>query len=143
MNFLSKLICDLMLALNFLCVQHVNYLQAFWLFQFSSSQIEMVNNYEVHVIFQDIEHQLQESILHHFSQYRFFFFFFEIFIKLRINYLWCTQNFSLEFFATLSIHISHLHPHIEEMAILYFNHNLSYICYYSFAHWWKNDISLL
>ena len=26
----------------------------------------MVNHYEVHVIFQDNEHQLQENILHHF-----------------------------------------------------------------------------
>ena len=40
----------------------------------------MVNHYEVHVIFQDIEHQLQENILHHFLHYSFY----EIFIKLRI-----------------------------------------------------------
>ena len=42
----------------------------------------MVNHCEDHAIFQNIEHQLQENILYHFLQV-FFFFFFEIFIKLR------------------------------------------------------------
>ena len=32
----------------------------------------MVNHPEVRVIFQDIEHQLQGNILHHFLQYSFF-----------------------------------------------------------------------
>ena len=31
----------------------------------------MINNYEVHVIFQIIEHQLQENILSHFLRYSF------------------------------------------------------------------------
>ena len=39
----------------------------------------MVNHYDVHVIFQDIEHQLQKNIFHHFFHYSFC----EISIKLR------------------------------------------------------------
>ena len=31
----------------------------------------MVNHYEVHVTFEDIEHQLQENIFHHFVHYSF------------------------------------------------------------------------
>ena len=38
----------------------------------------MVNCYKLHVIFQDVEHQLQENILYHFPEYSFY----EIFIKL-------------------------------------------------------------
>ena len=38
--------------------------QAFRLFQPSSFRIKMVNHYKVHVIFQDIKHQLQDNILH-------------------------------------------------------------------------------
>ena len=34
---------------------------AFQLFQFSFFQVKMVNNYDLHVIFQDIGHQLQEN----------------------------------------------------------------------------------
>ena len=48
-------------------------------FQFSSSQIKMANYYKVHVIFQDMEHQIKENILHQFFHYSFF----EILIKLR------------------------------------------------------------
>ena len=32
----------------------------------------MANHYEVDVIFQDIEHQFQENILHHFCHYSYF-----------------------------------------------------------------------
>ena len=32
----------------------------------------MVNHYEVHEIFQDIEHQLEKNILHYFLRYSFF-----------------------------------------------------------------------
>ena len=32
----------------------------------------MVNHDEVHVLFQDIDHQLQENILHHFLHFSFF-----------------------------------------------------------------------
>ena len=51
-----------MLALNFLRVKiiqfyHINFLQAFRLFQFSFFLVKMINHYEVHLIFQDIEHQ--------------------------------------------------------------------------------------
>ena len=72
-------------VLNFLCVQHiqfyrVNQPQAFQLFQSLFFQAKMVNHCEGYVIFQDVEHQLQQNILHHFLHYRFFFF--EIFIKL-------------------------------------------------------------
>ena len=54
------------------CVQHIllhhsKLLQAFRLF----FQIKMVNHCGVHVIFQDIEHQLQENILHDFLHYNF------------------------------------------------------------------------
>ena len=41
--------------------------------------VKMVNHYEFHVIFQDIEYEVQESILHHFFDYIFR----KIFIKLR------------------------------------------------------------
>ena len=47
------------------------YLQAFPLFQLSFFLVKMVNHYDVHVIFQDIEHWLQENILHHFLHYSF------------------------------------------------------------------------
>ena len=30
---------------------------------------KMVNQFEVHIIFQDIENQLEENILHHFLRY--------------------------------------------------------------------------
>ena len=40
--------------------------QAFQLFQSSSSQVKIVNHYEVHVVFQGIEHRRQENALHHF-----------------------------------------------------------------------------
>ena len=37
-----------------------------------SSQVKMVIHHEIPVIFQDIEHQLQENILRHFLYYSFF-----------------------------------------------------------------------
>ena len=40
--------------------------QAFRFFQFSSFQLQIINPDEFHVIFQDIEHDLRESFLHHF-----------------------------------------------------------------------------
>ena len=49
---------------------------AFRLFQFSFFLVKSVNHYE----FQDIAHQLQENIIHHFLHYSFFY---KIFIKLR------------------------------------------------------------
>ena len=49
----------------------------FMLFQFSFFQVKMVNHYEVYIIFQDIEHQLRESITF------FIIVFYEIFLKLR------------------------------------------------------------
>ena len=42
---------------------------SFSLFKPLFFQVKMVNHYEVHVIFQDIERQLQENILHHFLHY--------------------------------------------------------------------------
>ena len=65
-----------MLVLNFLRVSHilfyhVSWLQIFQLFQFSFSQVQMVNHCEGHVIFQHIEHQLQENILQHCLHYSF------------------------------------------------------------------------
>ena len=58
-----------MLALNFLREKHfefyhVNYLQAFRIFNFHSF-------WYVHVIFQNIKRPLQENILHHFLHYSF------------------------------------------------------------------------
>ena len=91
---------------------------SFWIFHSSPSQVKMVNPYEVHVIFQDIEHQLQKDILHHFLHH---------------NVLWnfinrSTQSYLLEAFMKLPNHINYLHPNIEDMTILYFYHNLSCIC---------------
>ena len=73
-----------MLALNFLSKWHIyfyheNYKQAFRLFQFSFFLVKIANLYEVHIIFQDIEHQFQENIFTIF----FIIFFYEIFSKLR------------------------------------------------------------
>ena len=73
-----------MLALNFLSKWHIyfyheNYKQAFRLFQFSFFLVKIANLYEVHIIFQDIEHQFQENIFIIF----FIIFFYEIFSKFR------------------------------------------------------------
>ena len=51
----------------------------FRVFQFSFFLVKERSHHEVHVILEDIEHQLQENILHHFLHYSFY----EIFIKLR------------------------------------------------------------
>ena len=45
---------------------HASWLQVFQLFQFSLFQIKRVNQYGVHVIFQDTEHHLQANIFHHY-----------------------------------------------------------------------------
>ena len=64
-----------MLVLNFLCEQHIFLSHASWLQIFRFFQLlffqEKVNHYEVHAVFLDIEHQLQENILHLFLYYRF------------------------------------------------------------------------
>ena len=44
---------------------------AFRFVQFSFFLVKMVTYYEVHVIFQDTEYQLQENILYHFLHYSF------------------------------------------------------------------------
>ena len=44
---------------------------AFRFVQFSFFLVKMVTYYEVHVIFQDTEYQLQENILHYFPHYSF------------------------------------------------------------------------
>ena len=85
----------------------------------------MVNHYEVHVIFQDIEHQLEKNILHHFPRYTFFY---EIFIKLK-SIFDPLQVIYWKLFATLTNHINYLHPNIEDMTILYFYHDISCICH--------------
>ena len=45
---------------------------SFKTFQFSFFPLKMVSHYEVYVIFQGIEHQLQENILHHSLHYNSF-----------------------------------------------------------------------
>ena len=69
-----------MRILNFLCVlriqfYHVNWPQAFQLFQSSFFQVNMVNQVnevnEDKLIFQDTEHQLQKNIFYHFLHYSF------------------------------------------------------------------------
>ena len=84
----------------------------------------MVNHYEVYVIFQNIEHQLQENILYHFLHYSFY----EIFIKLR-SIFHSTHNYLPEAFATLPNRIDYLYLNIYDIAILYFHHNYSGICH--------------
>ena len=44
---------------------------AFRLFQSSSSQAKMVNDYEIQTISDDIEHQPQENIFNYFLHYSF------------------------------------------------------------------------
>ena len=68
----------------------------------------MVNHYEVNVIFQDTEHQLQK--------------------KFPSKYFLSTQNYLLEAFATLSNHTNYLHPNIEYRAIPYFYYHLPCTC---------------
>ena len=46
------------------------------------------------------------------------------------KYLLSIQLYLRDALATLPNHINYLHPNIEDMMILYFYHNLSYICYY-------------
>ena len=84
---------------------------SFRLFQYSFFQVKMANHYEVHLIFQDAEHQLQENILHHFL---FIVFFLEILIELRSIF----ESYLLEAFATLPSHMNYLHRKIEDMTIL-------------------------
>ena len=72
-----------MVVLNFLCVQH-SFLSCKLAANFSAFSVfilsgERVNHSEGHVIFQDIEHPIQENILHDYLHYIFC----EIFIKLR------------------------------------------------------------
>ena len=86
----------------------------------------MVNHYEGHVIFQHVEHQLRENILHHFLHYNFFM---KSSINSEVPSIRPTQNYLLEAFATLLNHINYLHPNIEDLTILYFYHNYSGICY--------------
>ena len=81
---------------------------------------KMVIHYEFHVIFQDIEHQLQENTIHHFLHCSFFY---ETFIKLKSVFI------QSEAFATLANHPDNLHPNIEGRTILYFYHSISCICY--------------
>ena len=59
-----------MLVLGFAHVQHIlfchlSWVQVFELSQFSYFLVKMVNHCEVHVIFHDTEHQLEENILYH------------------------------------------------------------------------------
>ena len=66
-----------MLVLNFLCKKYIRFYhaglqQAFQLFQSSLFQVKRINHCEGHVIFKDIEHQLEENILYHFLHYSFF-----------------------------------------------------------------------
>ena len=75
----------------------------------------MVKHCEGHVIFQDVEHELQENFLHKFLHYSFFY---EIFIKLRSIFD------PLKF-----IYWRLLHPNIVDMAIPYLSHNRSCIYY--------------
>ena len=65
-----------MLVLNFLCKKYIHFYhaslqQAFQLFQSSFFQVKRINHCEGHVIFKDIEHQLEENILYHFLHYSF------------------------------------------------------------------------
>ena len=109
-----------MLVLSFLCVKrtqiyHVNQLQSFQLVQSSFFYVKMVNHYGVHLIFQDIEHQIPKNILHHFIYYSFY----ENFIKLRSIF----YPLKIIYWKLLQQR-SYLHPNIEDTVIPYF--------YYSF-----------
>ena len=79
---------------HFSRIDHVNCLQTFQPFQSSSSQVKMVNQFKLHAIFQDTEHQFQENILFHFLHYilllNFFFIFKGISDPIQIIYwkLW-------------------------------------------------------
>ena len=81
----------------------------------------MVNHYEGHVISQNIEHNLRQDILHWSLHYIFIW-------NIHLKYFASTQNHLLETFATFPIHGNHLNPNIEDMMIIYFYHNLPYIC---------------
>ena len=102
----------------------VNQLEAFRFFQFSFFQVKMVSHCEIHLIFQDIEFQIQEMSFITFEITAFY----EIFIKLR-GIFDSPKNCLLEVFATLPIYINYLHPNMEYMTILYFYDYPSYTCY--------------
>ena len=73
-NIFSKLIYDLMCFKFLMCVSHsalCRLATSFSTFSISLFQVKLVNLCEVHLIFPDIEHQLQENILHHFLHYSF------------------------------------------------------------------------
>ena len=82
----------------------------FDLLQSSSSRVKMVNHYEVPVIFQDIEHQLKESLIT--------FFVIILYKTFTKKYLRTTYICLLEAFATFPNHINHLHPNIEDIFLL-------------------------
>ena len=81
----SKLIHDLMPVLIFFMWMTYTVLSCKLVTSFSTFSIfilsgkKMVSHYEVHVVFQHIEHQLQKNIFHHFLHIIFY----ELFIKLR------------------------------------------------------------
>ena len=63
-----------MLVLNLLCVKH-SVLSCKLVTDFSTYSMLILygkrgKHYELHVIFQDIEHQLQENIFHHSLNYK-------------------------------------------------------------------------
>ena len=68
---------------------------------------KMVNQYEICVIFEDIEHQPQENILYYFLHYNFLCSFHKV-----EKYHQSFQNYLLEAFAILLNHINYLHPNI-------------------------------
>ena len=50
----------------------ISWLQVFKPFQFLFFQVKMLNHHEGDVLFEDIKHQLQENILHHYLHCTFF-----------------------------------------------------------------------
>ena len=77
----------------------------FRLSRFLLFQVKMINHCQDHVIFQDIEHQLQEISFITF----FIIVLYEIFIKLRSIF----SKLFTEDFVKLPNHINYLHPNIE------------------------------
>ena len=103
----SKLIHDLVLPLNFLCVTYS---------VLSCKLVTAFFTFPIFIVSGKNGKSLWNScifILHQFLHYSFLW-------NLQMEkYLLSNQNYLLEAFATLHIHINYLHPNIEDMTIFF------------------------
>ena len=70
--------------------------------------LEMINHYEIQVVFQDTEYQLRQNTLYYFLHYSFFFNF-----LLHYKYIRSTQSYLREALAKLPYRIKYLDPNMK------------------------------